>query len=92
MKVWLNDSDIIGMRKDVAKLRLRTNAYLLVTSINPPELTCGNFRYLCEQVDGLQIDARIDHRFNTKGYRGDDMEFWIAGWPLAPESPSPLKK
>jgi hypothetical protein len=91
MKVWRGkggESALGSMRRDVAKLRSqsRANAYLLVTSFNPAEMTCENFRYLCEQVGGLQADARVDYRFATKGYHGGDAEFWIAGWPLEPQS------
>ena len=90
MKNWrgaTGNPQLPSMQRDIEKLRRRDRGYLMVTSMNPPEKTDENFKYLVERVIGLDADTRQEFRFLTEGVDGRRLDFWIAGWALKREIP-----
>jgi len=86
MKNWRGasgDEQLPRMQKDIDKLQKRARGHFLVTAINPKESTDENFVHLAKNLNGLLWDAREKYRFPTKGLKGNDLEFWIAGWSVS---------
>ena len=95
MECWLSKSgkrELKGIRTDVEMVGRRPNGYMLVFSANPPGTTKENLAWLESQHrnpgeaqsagPGLREDSREIHMFLTQDAKGDEVEFWIAGWAI----------
>jgi hypothetical protein len=55
MKNWRDnkgDAQIPRIQRDIEKLRSKANGYILVTSVNLPQQTEENFKYLTSRLSG----------------------------------------
>jgi hypothetical protein len=77
-----------GIQAAIDKLQQISNAYLLVFSDNPPELTVENIESLKRSLRGVEW-PQIDYRFGTHDTSGKPHEFWIAGWTIPSTSDEP---
>ena len=65
------------------QIKNQKNWYIIVTSVNPVTKTDDNIAYLLKKVTGLVAKERQEFRFRTLDVKGKEMEFWLAGWPVA---------
>lgn len=90
LKNWRGKTGIpqlAAIRKDIIRLQPRQNGYMLITSVNPPDMTVDNLKFLEQKVAGLNVKDRKEYTFLTVGRNNLELEFWIAGWPVQKESP-----
>lgn len=86
MKNWRDEgtSQIDSIRRDARKLRSLNNSkgYIIVTSMNPPELTDRNLAFLEEEVSEFYLSTGYVFRFLSEDKCGRPLEGWVGGWPL----------
>jgi len=86
LKNWrgrTGNSQIPKIREDVARAQRWQCGYVLITSMNPPYMTDENLEHLSKKVVELIAAQRQVFRFATEGLKGELLDFWLAGWPVA---------
>lgn len=80
---WTQDEPLKALTESVDRLaKYSGKAFLLVFSANP----FGHTEDHLARIDGLPgVESRGSvHRFRTKNEQGEDYEYWIGGWSVAP--------
>lgn len=83
MKNWRHENQILAIQRDIEKLKLSPNGYIIVTTLSRKTKTDENIDYLLERISGLSIEHRQEFRFSTVSKDNGEMEFLLAGWPVA---------
>jgi hypothetical protein len=78
-EIW-SDDQLRAMHNDIEKFSAVVNGYLIVISGNPPGQTGQNFDSHAAHLIGLAKE-RKGYRFPSLVQSGEQIEFWIAGWP-----------
>jgi hypothetical protein len=68
--------------KEMEKLRKRKNGYLIVTTIDKPIQSMENRRYLEGHWKDVDPTGCVCASFATEDRAGEEVNFWMAGWPL----------
>ena len=71
------------IQSDIYKLQAWERKFIIITSINPAGSTDGNIKFLLSRVVGLEDAGREEFRFLSENNKGEPIEFWVAGWPVA---------
>ena len=91
LKNWREEKDgwqLQSMNSDIKKLSARQSGFLLVTSMNPLGSTEKYLNELQRVLNGVLPCDRQTSKFRTVGKGGEDVESWIAGWPVPSGLPS----
>ena len=85
MKNWTDETGLQQLpmiQKDIYKLQCRDLRYIIITSVSSVGKTDEDISFLQSKVVGLNENERHEFRFGTLGFKGEPLEFWIAGWPV----------
>lgn len=85
MKVWKSDSgerELPKIQDDIGRLMHMDvlNGCMMLFSANPPAITRENFDWLGERIRELANAPMRHYGFLTVNPRGEEFEFWVAGW------------